>query len=446
MKVLHLSYSAPPDPPGGTEIYVTGLCRALSGHGVQTVVAAPGSSDAAFDADGLTIRRFSYAGRTTLEELYGAGDALAAESFGRVLDREAPDVVQQHAWTPACSLEAARRVKRRGIPFIFSYHTPTVSCARGTLLKWGRDPCDGRLDAAECSRCVLEARGLPRVVGSMVSALGAVVGGGLEAAGAAGGPLTALRLPQLIERQQRALGELFALADAIVAPTEWVRDLLVRNGVPADKIVFSRHGVVDGGQARSLRIIVPGAPLRLVHLGRLDPTKGTHVLLAALRRCPAAPLELDIYGIEQGAHARTVRDELQRLSSADRRIRFLPPIAHGDVVRTLGHYDAVVVPSQLLETGPLVVTEAFAAGIAVIGSRLGGIAASVRSGVDGLLVERFDAPESWATVLDECAANPGLLRRLKSAVRPPREMAAVAEEMLMLYRRLVGESVAPGRA
>ena len=446
MKVLHLSYSAPPDPPGGTEIYVTGLCRALSRHGVQSVVAAPGSSDASFEANGLTIRRFAYAGRTTLEDLYGAGDALAAESFARLLDREAPDVVQQHAWTPACSLEAARRVKRRHIPLVFSYHTPTVSCARGTLLKWGRDVCDGRLDPTTCSRCVLEARGLPRAVGNIVSAVGTVVGGGLEAAGAAGGPLTALRLPQLIERQQAALGELFALADAIVAPTPWVRDLLVRNRVPADKIALSRHGVVDGEQARALRIIVPGAPLRLAHLGRLDPTKGTHILLAALQKCPDAPLELDIYGIEQGASGRAVRDGLQRLSKADRRVRFLPPIAHGDVVRTLAHYDAVVVPSQLMETGPLVVIEGFAAGIAVIGSRLGGIAASVRDGVDGLLVAPFDAPEAWARVLGECAADPGALRRLKSAVRPPRKMAAVADEMLMLYRRLVGERVAPGPA
>jgi glycosyltransferase involved in cell wall biosynthesis len=445
MKVLHLSYSAPPDPPGGTETYVAALCRALAPRGVRGVVAAPGASDAAYEADGLMVRRFAYAGRTTLEEIYGPGDALAADAFDRVLDREAPDVVQQHALTPACSVEAARRVKRRQIPLVFTYHTPTVSCARGTLLKWGRDVCDGALDAAVCSRCLLDAHGVPRPVGSMVSRLGGAIGVGLEAAGAAGGAFTALRLPQLVERQHEALRELFDLADAVVAPTAWVRDLLVRNGVPGRRITLSRHGVARAAERRPLHVIRPGAPLRLAHLGRLDPTKGTRLLLQSIARCPDAVLELDIYGIPQGDDGRALAGELQQLSRDDRRVRFLPVLPHAAVIDTLAAYDAVVVPSQWMETGPLVVLEAFAAGVPVIGSDLGGIAANVRANVDGLLVRPFDATEAWTRTLAAAAADPSIVRRLRSAVRPPRPMTAVADDMLQVYRELVGRWVVPGR-
>jgi glycosyltransferase involved in cell wall biosynthesis len=120
-------------------------------------------------------------------------------------------------------------------------------------------------------------------------------------------------------------------------------------------------------------------------------------------------------------------------------------VPHADVVDMLAGYDAVAVPSQLMETGPLVVLEAFAAGIPVIGSRLGGIAATVRPGVDGYLVEPFDAPDAWARVLTDFARNPGALRRLKAGVRPPRATAAVADDMVSLYRRIVGERVTAER-
>ena len=446
MKVLHLSYSAPPDPPGGTEVYVADLSRELAKRGVTSVIAAPGAADQSFEAGDLSVRRFAFSGRAAIEDVYGSGDVLAAEAFDRLLAQERPDVVQQHALTPACSVEVARRVKRRRIPLVFTYHTPTVSCARGTLLRWGREACDGRLDAAVCSRCLLESHGIPPLMGRMVSAIGSAVASGLEAAGAAGGALTALRLPRLIATQQEAIREFFDLADVIVAPTGWVRELLVENGVPADRITMSRHGVTPRTARPRFRIVGATAPLRLVHLGRMDPTKGTRLLLLALRDCSDAPLELDIYGVGQGTSGRAMLDDLQTFSRDDRRVRFLPPVPHDEVIETLASYDAVVVPSQLMETGPLVVLEAFAAGVPVIGSDLGGIAAHVRRGVDGLLVNPFDAPSAWARVLDDCSRSPEMIRELAPAVRVPRTTGAVADDMIVLYQRVVGERVALGHA
>jgi glycosyltransferase involved in cell wall biosynthesis len=102
----------------------------------------------------------------------------------------------------------------------------------------------------------------------------------------------------------------------------------------------------------------------------------------------------------------------------------------------LSGYDLVAVPSQWLETGPLVVLEAFAAGRPVIGSALGGIADKVRDGIDGLLVTPYDSAEAWATRLATCAAEPDLVSRLTAGVRRPRELAAVASEMDAVYRRV----------
>ena len=59
---------------------------------------------------------------------------LAAAAFTKILDRVLPDVVHIHSYTRAASLATVEQARKRGIPVVFTYHTPTVSCARGTLI------------------------------------------------------------------------------------------------------------------------------------------------------------------------------------------------------------------------------------------------------------------------------------------------------------------------
>jgi glycosyltransferase involved in cell wall biosynthesis len=151
----------------------------------------------------------------------------------------------------------------------------------------------------------------------------------------------------------------------------------------------------------------------------------------ALRAAPNLPIELTLFALEQeGAHPEYAR-WLRRLAASEPRIRIAPPIPNEEVIRTLTRYDALVVPSQWLETGPLVVLEAFAAGIPVIGTRLGGIAELVRDEVDGLLVDL--QVEAWTAVLRRLASERALLARLREGVRPPRTIEVVARETSAVY-------------
>ena len=99
-------------------------------------------------------------------------------------------------------------------------------------------------------------------------------------------------------------------------------------------------------------------------------------------------------------------------------------------------YDVVAVPSQWLETGPLVVMEAFAAGVPVLGSNLGGIAELVRHGTDGLLVTPRSV-EAWRIALETVCEDRALLERLRAGIREPRSMAEVSHDMSKLYGRLI---------
>jgi glycosyltransferase involved in cell wall biosynthesis len=84
-----------------------------------------------------------------------------------------------------------------------------------------------------------------------------------------------------------------------------------------------------------------------------------------------------------------------------------------------------------------VVLEAFAAGIPVLGSNLGGIAELVTDGVDGVLVEP-DSVDDWARTLARLADNPVALAALRAGVRPPRRLSVVASEMRKVYDNVLG--------
>ena len=117
------------------------------------------------------------------------------------------------------------------------------------------------------------------------------------------------------------------------------------------------------------------------------------------------------------------------------RIRWLEPVKPEKVVETIGKYDALVVPSVCLETGPLVVLEAFAAGVPVIGSRLGGIAEMVRDGVDGLLFEA-GSPEDLA---DKIQGFHRRMKNIKAGVPRVKNSREVGYEHLKSYQQLLSE-------
>jgi glycosyltransferase involved in cell wall biosynthesis len=444
MKVAHVPFCFHPDPVGGTEVYVESLARAQRQHGVSALVAAPGQQSDHYEHDGLPVRRFGVQPAVRdLQELYGHGDAQAASAFGRILDEERPDVVHLHAMTRAVSLRLVREAAARGIGVVFTYHTPTVSCQRGTLMRWGREVCDGRLDRKTCSACALHGLGLPRGASQALAHVPPVVGRALGRVGASGGVWTALRTTGLIERHHAAVRTLFAEVHQIVVLCDWTRDVLLRNGVPAEKITLSRHGIARAGGAwPEGRPEASSRPLRVAFLGRLDPTKGPDTLIRAVQALPGRSVEVDLYGLTEVNGTGRYLAELRRLADGDPRIRLLPALPHAEMVRHLPSYHVVAVPSRLLETGPLVVLEAFAAGVPVIGSRLGGIAELICDGVDGILVEA-EPVAAWTEGIQRLDEDHAMLERLRRGVRPPRMMDDVADDMMTIYRRLSGSREAP---
>jgi glycosyltransferase involved in cell wall biosynthesis/uncharacterized membrane protein YbhN (UPF0104 family) len=148
---------------------------------------------------------------------------------------------------------------------------------------------------------------------------------------------------------------------------------------------------------------------RFVFVGRLAEKKGLDVLIRSLARVP----EITLVVIGDGPD-RVMSEVLADELGVRERIRFAGRLPSPAVIDELRRAFAMVIPSRVARGGdqegtPLVLSEAMAAGVPVIASRLGGLAEHVENGVTGLLVEPGSV-ESLAQALRMAVADPEKLR------------------------------------
>ena len=379
---------------------------------------------------GLAVYRFATDPRRQLALAHGVPDEIAAEGFRAILRKTRPDIVHLHARTSAISERLVDSAHDIGAAVVFTYHTPTVSCARGTMMLFGQQPCDGIIEPKRCTACALAAYGVPKSLANLAAvapstlAAGSRVLAGVER-------LSCLRIPGLLADGRRRFQEFIRKVDHVIAVCQWVREVLERNGVAPEKITLSRQGLSQAVSPPRAASNCPG-PLRIAYFGRIDRAKGADLLARALKMIAGAPVQIDIFAIRESTGPNQVYDWLMAQAQQDPRLTLRTAIEPDQVVGVMAEYDFVAIPSRWLETGPLVALEAFAAGVPVLGADLGGIAELVRSGIDGFLVPPDDAA-AWAAAIARFARNRHLVREMRGRIVPPRSMEAVADEMTKVY-------------
>jgi glycosyltransferase involved in cell wall biosynthesis len=413
---------------------VRGLARRLAERGYPSAIAAPARQPVVYRDAGLPVHRFAVDPAQGLAHAYGTPDEVAAAGFASIIAKLRPLIVHLHARSSAVSERVIDIAHDAGAAVVFTYHTPTASCARGTMMLYGEQPCDGTIEARRCTACALAAHGASVPTAGLAAAVPGAVAQALASWQVESRPLSRLRIPGLLAGARQRFDRFMDKADRVVAVSEWVREVLRRNGVPDGKIALSRQGVDDALTPAEFPIPYTSGPLRIAYFGRIDRAKGPDLLARALALLPKADVRIDIHGVRQPGSEGDAR-WLERQSKWDTRLSMLPAVAPGEVLRVMTGFDVVAIPSRWLETGPLVALEAFAARVPVLGASHGGIAEIVRDGIDGLLVAPDD-PAAWAAAIDRLAADRTLVHRLRAGIAPPRTMSAAADDMAELYARI----------
>ncbi len=138
----------------------------------------------------------------------------------------------------------------------------------------------------------------------------------------------------------------------------------------------------------------PDPPLRLLAAGRLSPEKGFDVLIEAMRIALDHGLDVRLDIVGSGPERRKLAALAAPLGE---RVRLISALPHEDLIQKMDDVHALVAPSRREGLG-LVALEAFTRGRPVVASAVGGLAESVRDGIDGFLVPPDD-PKALAAAL-----------------------------------------------
>ena len=285
----------------------------------------------------------------------------ATSEVARLVREHRPDVVHVHSLYPRLSPAILRALPRRQ-PTVMTLHNFRLMCLPATYLR----------DGSICEACANRTpwRGVVH----------ACYRGSRSASGALA---TSLVL-------HRSLAT-FSRIDRFLAVSNFVRDKYVDVGFEP-----SRVRVKFNFAWPSERRGDAGGPL--LFLGRIAPEKGLDVLLRA------KPDELEL--VVAGGGDERIRLEPQSVPG----VTFLGEVDPSEVPRLIRRARALVVPSQWYEGQPRVILEAFAAGVPVLASRIGGLPELVEDDFNGYLVTPRDE-DGWRAAMEN-VADPEQSRRL----------------------------------
>lgn len=393
MKILHLSSVYAPHAVGGAEKVVEALAQgsARLGHEVFVASLVPEATSPG-TRDGVALRPLAHRNPLWIQEsarypgpvrnlnkVATLFNALTAADFARVVAEVRPDVVHSHSMVELTPW-MWRAAKAHGAALVHTLHDYDLLCIRAALFMHGQ-PCDRQHRA-----CAAFSR--------------------------------------VKRRHHKHIDHVVGVSNAILQ-THLEHGLF-------DHLDGSRRHVIWNPVSRLPDAAPPlrpprddGAPITFGFLGRLVPEKGIEVLLRACRSLPKDGWRLRIAG-RAPADAGPLHQAIAGLP-----VELMGFVDPGSF---LSDVDVLVVPSLWREPFGLTVVEAYACGVPVIGSDIGGIAEIVGTVDPGSLVPAGDAQALAARMADCVRAGRAALKPVDAAPLLKRTgVETVVDQYLKVY-------------
>ena len=343
MRILHLSVLYPPVIQGGAERFAATLAeeQAKRGHDVG-VVTLGRQQEPVHEQNGVEVHRISHSNLFWLHDwpnypaparyihkFFASWNPVLRGRVGRVIDSFRPDIVNSHCMV-GFAVDCWKEATQRGVPVVHALHEFNLFCRNTNAFR------NGHMCASVCLACRVTApkRWYSRNVSSVVGVSRDVL--------------------------QRHL------------------DFGFFGHIPPERrtVIWSMPPIA----LRDRPPRPPGAPFTIGFIGRIVPEKGLETLLDAVAKLPPAGWRLVIAGdVFPPLDLKTLQARTAGL-----------PIDWLGVVPAAEFYpkiDLLVVPAIWADPGPLVVHEAFANAVPVLGASIGGVSDLVEHGVTGWLYQ-----------------------------------------------------------
>lgn len=193
--------------------------------------------------------------------------------------------------------------------------------------------------------------------------------------------------------------------------------------------------ILNGMPLPSPRQVVRNNAPRLLFVGRMSVQKDPVTAVRALSLLKDLPWSCRMIG--EGPLAGEVRAEIVRAGLEDR-ITLCGWASSEEVSAAMRESEILLIPS-LSEGLPMVAVEALANGLALAGSRIGGLADVLEEGVNGSLFDLASGPQGFASSLRPMLSDPEMIAVFRHASLAKARTFDL-EPVLGQYEQILGES------
>jgi glycosyltransferase involved in cell wall biosynthesis len=306
-----------------------------------------------------------------------------------------PEIVHVHNFFPTLTPSVYDACRGAGVPVVQTLHNYRLMCANGLLFREGHvcTECLGRTFPLPAIRhgCYRDSR-----LGS--AAVAAMIG------------------------IHRIRNTWIQRVDRFIALTEFARGLFATEaGIPREKIAVKPNAAPDPG-------LGDGCGGYALYVGRFSREKGIEIVLEAATRESGLGIALRVAG------SGPLQAKVEAAQSAGR-LEYVGWQDPDGVRRLMLQARVLLIPSLCFEGLPMVVPEAFGAGLPIIASRIGALATLVEDGANGLLVEPGN-PAALASAVRRIASDGRLESELRRGARQTYEALYRPEVNVRLLQQI----------
>lgn len=324
----------------------------------------------------------------------------ARNKIALLLDAFQPDIVHLHMFQHQISASILPKIKKRGIPVVYTAHDLKSVCPNYKMLSHGK-VCE-RCKYFRYFNCTIQQCVKDSYLKSMINT---------------------------VEMYFHLFRGYYDLIDHIITPSDFYRQKLVEWRFP-ETVVSHIPNFVD----EAVFAPIYGHDPYFLYFGRLSEEKGVLTLVEAMRYVKKGTCVI----AGSGPILNEINTRIGKLGLTN--VKLVGFKSGNDLKKLIRNSMFVVLPSEWYENGPISLLESFAYGKPVIGSNIGGIPEHIEDGVDGFLFECGNADEladRISKIFDDPDRAIEMGKNARKKIENLYSLKTHMEGLLKVYDRLV---------
>ena len=425
MTIIFILENFYPKHRAGTETYVLNLARYFiqKNWNVYVFIAAVGKKSDSYTFENIQVRALSVPQNITTNELNGLSTPSNLNEFKDKISEIKPEIIHFHSFSRSFTHPHLKIAHLSGAKVFFTAHLGGVFCARGDLQLFGKSPCDAKIKTIRCSACYASQKH-----NKIMVFLGAITSSIISKT-----PLK-YQFPSLnlIANKKQSMDYLKKYVHTNIAIAQWIKKAFEINHIQ-NTIYIPQAINTELFTTKKNRInVFDKKYIQLGFIGRMNPSKGLHLLLNALSDYSLKnKFKLDVTTIKDLSALEYYTKMKNQFLKAELG-NWNENLAHQEINKQMEKWDLLVLPSNY-EVAPLVILEANAKGIPVLGSDYPAIAEMIEKGKNGATFKN-KSTEDLAKELEKIVQNPKILNQWAQRipkVKSVKEIAALHEKLYL---------------